>query len=568
MHRLSEIVAAFISPASEPGALPLVDAEEQFVPGAAAEATRTLNAAFLLAAAGPQHHRCAEAAEHLDRMADSGDAAASFYREGLRRMSLEVRSLAERDPRFADRLDRLADFLSEEGAGRSPDDLAERTWGVFFPEATGIRGHEDERVEELRRRRTIKITGPNPDPLTDPAKQLLWTANLLLTGPPAGREVDELHVAYEVKQAALEAREEPQLFWYDHPVQMGVEPSGSELVYGLRAVDRGMAFEKQRGTVQAGDRLRLVLSMSTTHDALEGVARRYLTDEVRAMGGLEHVELYAFAEVDAVRLVTDVLVPAAEAFLDRLDAPELLGVFGVRGPYGRHHSFGKAVAALWHVLVDPEVAATFKTDLDHSWPQEELVAETGASLLEHFLFPLWGGTGIDERGRSLELGAMAGSLVNEADIIHIKDEIGFFTGNNKLDPRMFAWSEKPRVYTAYGGQMRKFRDVPKYRNYVLSHDARIALTGMEAAAAKDYDSYVGEHPAARAELAQTPDTEKRNVVLNHYNFGTHEFPTLESASYDALWHNGDVPPTDPVAKDDCKKGGWQDSGTAVLPVLS
>jgi lipoteichoic acid synthase len=43
----------------------------------------------------------------------------------------------------------------------------------------------------------------------------------------------------------------------------------------------------------------------------------------------------------------------------------------------------------------------------------------------------------------------------------------------------------------------------------------MVLTGMEAAAAEDYDSYVGEHPATRAELAQTPDTEKRNVVLIH-----------------------------------------------------
>src|ERR687889_198659 len=43
----------------------------------------------------------------------------------------------------------------------------------------------------------------------------------------------------------------------------------------------------------------------------------------------------------------------------------------------------------------------------------------------------------------------------------------------------------------------------------------MVLTGMEAAAAEDYDSYVGEHPAAHAELTQTPDTEKRNVVLIH-----------------------------------------------------
>jgi len=430
VHKLSEIVAAFISPRSEPGAMPLVDVGAQFTPGDGASVARSLNAAFLLAAAGAGHPRAGEAGDYLARMADSGDAVASFYREGLRRMDGEVRTLAERDAAFADRLDELADYVAGDGAGRSADELAERTWAVFFPEGTGIRGHEEQRVEELRRRRTIKLTGTNPHPLTDPAKQILFTANLLLTGPPADRDIDDLDLANEVKRGLHESKRQPQLFWYDHPVQIGVEPPASELLYGLRAVERGVAFEKSRGTMPAGDRLRLILSISTTHDVLEGVARRYLHDEVRRMGGPEHVELYAFAEADAARLVTDVLTPAAEAFLDRPDASALLTVFGVRGRYGRHHSFGKAISALWHVLVDPEVIATFKTDLDHSWPQKELVAETGASLLEHFVFPMWGGSGTDGHGRSLELGAMAAALVNEADIGQ-----GLFTPDVRLPDR-------------------------------------------------------------------------------------------------------------------------------------
>lgn len=430
MRRLSQIVAALISPASEPGALPLVDVGAQFTPGDEPGVTRTLNAAFLLAVAGAQHPQAGDAADHLARVADSGDPVAGFYREGLRRMGAEVRALAERDPGFADRLDELAAYLAGDGARRSPDELAERTWAVFFPEGTRIRGHEDERIEELRRRRTIRITRINPDPLSDPARQILFTVNLLLTGAPAGRRIDDLDLADEVKRAAHQAQREPQRFWYDHPVPVGIEPAASELLYGLRAMERGVAFEKRRGTLSADDRLRLVLSISTTHDALEAVARRYVTDEVRKMGGLEHVELYAFTEADAARLVTEVLAPAAEAFLDRGDAPGLLRVFGVRGRYGRHHSFGKAIAALWHVLVDPEVVATFKTDLDHSWPQEELVAETGASFLEHFVFPLWGGTGIDGQGRRLELGGMAGALVNEADIAR-----GLFTPDVPLPDR-------------------------------------------------------------------------------------------------------------------------------------
>ncbi|MGH2683649.1 MAG: hypothetical protein ACRDIX_10490 [Actinomycetota bacterium] len=451
MNRLSEIVAALISPAPEAGVLPLVDAGAQFAPEDGTSVLRSLNAAFLLAASGHGHPRGPEAAGHLVGMANSGHAVASFFREGLRRMDAELRALADRDPGFADRLDELAEYVAAGGAGHSASELAERMWAVFFPEGAGIRGHEEVRVEELRRRRTIEVTATNPDPLTDPARQILFTANLLLTGPPAGREIDDLDVDDEVKRGLDVAAREPQLFWYDHPVQIGVESAASELLYGLRAIDRGVAFEKSRGTMSAADRLRLVLSISTTHDALDGVARRYLIDEVRTGGGSEHIELYAFAEADAAGLVTEVLIPASEAFLGRTDAASLLGVFGVRGRYGRHHSFGKAVAALWHVLVDRQVVATFKTDLDHSWPQEELVAETGKSFLEHFVFPLWGGTGIDRRGRRLELGGMAGALVNEADI-----EAGLFTPDVPFPDRppeadeFVFWSALPQGLSTLG----------------------------------------------------------------------------------------------------------------------
>lgn len=410
--RLAEVVAALIAPRPQPGALPLVDVDPQLRPGD--PAPTSLNAAFLLALAGSSTPRSREASGLLADAAGSGDPLAAFLTEGLRRIEGELRGLEERAPDLVERLEALAEHLAGEVAGASVDVLAEHTWSVFFPEGTGIRGFEGERAVELRERRTIEITGRNPSPLIDPARQLLFTVNLLLTGPPAGVDVDDLDLSAEVREVLRDLG--PQAYWYDHPIQIGIDAASSELRYGLRAMDRGMAFEKGRGTTEAGRRLRVAVSISTTHEPLEGIARAYLADEVRKMGGLEHLEVCAFAEPDAERLVDEVLVPAASAFLGRDDAAELLDVFGVRGPYGRHHSFGKAIAALWHVLIEPEVVATFKTDLDHSWPQEELVAETGSSLLEHFVFPLWGGAGVDAHGRKLELGGFAAALVNEADI--------------------------------------------------------------------------------------------------------------------------------------------------------
>lgn len=417
---LSGIVAALVGPASGggpgPATLPLVDAARQLRPAEDGAETRSLNAAFLLTAARALPESPAAEA-YLEPAAGQGalGGVASSSLDALRRAEEEF-AAAREDSGFAGRARALADYLAGEAAGRPADEVAEPLWEVFFPEGVGVRGRERERAEALRRRRTIEVTGTAPAPIGDPAGQVLFTANALLTIPPAGRGPDDLDVADEVREGVRAALGEPQRFWYDHPVQIGVEPSGSELLYGIRAMERGMAFEKERGTVPAEARLRLALSVSTTHLGLEPVARRYLEDEILRLGGLRHLEVYAFGESDAGRLVADVLAPAAARFLGREDASGLLGVFGVRGPYGRHHSFGKAIAAHWHVLIDPRVVATFKTDLDHSWPQERLVAETDRSLLEHVTFPLWGGSGVDREGRSLDLAGMAGALVNEADL--------------------------------------------------------------------------------------------------------------------------------------------------------
>lgn len=67
-------------------------------------------------------------------------------------------------------------------------------------------------------------------------------------------------------------------------------------------------------------------------------------------------------------------------------------------------------------------------------------------------------------------------LVDEADIIHVKDEIGFFVDGRPIAQDFFSRTGKPRIYTAYGGQARKYKEDPAFRVHVMGHDARIALT--------------------------------------------------------------------------------------------
>lgn len=67
-------------------------------------------------------------------------------------------------------------------------------------------------------------------------------------------------------------------------------------------------------------------------------------------------------------------------------------------------------------------------------------------------------------------------LAKQADVIHIKDETGFFDGSNGLPQDLFWRLDKPLVFTHYGGYARKYQDDEHYRAYVRRFAARIAMT--------------------------------------------------------------------------------------------
>jgi hypothetical protein len=246
---------------------------------------------------------------------------------------------------------------------------------------------------------------------------VLFTANVLLTTPSAGSLSREGRLSDDLRRRLEPVLDEPQKTWYDHPVPIGTPPENNEILYGLQGLDEAAAFEKGRGTLSPESRLVCLLSVSVTHEGLHRLARDYIREEIRSAGGFRHLHVFAFTEADTRRLGEEVLRPAARRYLGGVHPaagfPEMLGV---DGEYGRHYTFLKAVAPLWQLLVDPSVRATFKIDLDQVFPQERLAAETGASALEHLTSALWGAEGRDARGRPVELGLLAGALVNEADI--------------------------------------------------------------------------------------------------------------------------------------------------------
>ncbi|MDJ0753462.1 MAG: hypothetical protein QNJ45_08085 [Ardenticatenaceae bacterium] len=339
---------------------------------------------------------------------------AQFLLEGVRQLRGEWPKALSENQALAAAAETLANRLA---AGENPASLHEQFWAVFFPEAAGITGHETQRIAELRQKRTVKISRLSLSPLQNPAEEILFTANVLLTLPEQDFRLEKLQLETPLIEKLRRVRREPQRYWYDHPIQIGVAPENNEFIYGLRGLNQMMAYEKERGQVAPDVRLTCLLSVSVTHDGLHEIARPYLEAVMRQADPLPHLEVYLFTETDTLRLIDEILLPAAEKVVVREEARSLLtAVFGVDGSYGRHYSFLKAIAPLWRILADEKIRATFKIDLDQVFPQEELVAQTGRSALEHFKTPLWGATAVDSDGRSVELGLIAGALVNESDI--------------------------------------------------------------------------------------------------------------------------------------------------------
>jgi hypothetical protein len=284
-------------------------------------------------------------------------------------------------------MDRLAQWLGGLDAAPLPTDAAERFWDVFAPDSAGLLDSWDKQIAHVREKRLVTI-----DPIEHGRSDghILLVSNVLLTSQDASDE---------------------HRWHFDHPMTIGADVASNEIVHGLKGLNAAIAFEKGRGILETSTVVDCVLSVSVTHESLLPLARDEVRRSVAAAGDLENLAVFAFTEADAERLVTEVLAPAIGC------RPTLLTVFGVNGNYGRHYSFGKAIAALWQTVMDPDVDRTFKFDLDQVFPQEQLVVETGRSAFELLATGSpWGASGIDRDGVRVELGMCAGALVNESDV--------------------------------------------------------------------------------------------------------------------------------------------------------
>jgi hypothetical protein len=335
-----------------------------------------------------------------------------FYLKGKALIFSEIKKKIRGDEEFLAVFNRLSNIKQKSDNSR----ITEELWELFFPEGVGIQGREFAEVSRLREKRRVLITKKNSKPIRDPAGEILFSSNIMLTTPfsEIGDKSKDSNDG-EIYAAAQAAGNEKQLYWYDHPIPFGVKLQNNEILYGLKNLDKAVEFEKSRGKIPGG-KLTCILSVSVTHQGLQKLAKEYISSMLKKIEPLKNLEIYAFTEEDCKEIIGKILNPAAEKYLSSKLIKSGLKIFGVDGRYGRHYSFLKAIAAFWSVLIDPQKRATFKIDLDQIFPQEEIVKYTGLSAFEHFQTPLWGAEGVSQSGSKLELGMIAGSLVNFSDI--------------------------------------------------------------------------------------------------------------------------------------------------------
>ena len=379
---------------------------------------KRMNAAFLIVLSGREHPFYSRARQYLKQMAANAReaGAARFYLRAVKLVLDEAAAALRSHPDLRKSLAHAA--MSTDGAPVLNGKTQLGLWRFFFPEGVASAENPARAIRELRLKRKVRISRPNPDPVKDPCDEMLFTSNILITLPLSPGKEKRSRVPEDLLAAARKIAKDGQKYFYDHPVPLNAPPEKNEVLHGLKALDRAVHFEKERGVIGKKCRLRVLLSLSATHARLDEIAAPYLRGLLGKKLRLSHLDVYLFTEADTRKLVRRVLLPALGKNASGKFGSALYRVFGVTGEYGRHYSFLKAVAALWQVAVDDKIKATFKIDLDQVFPQEKLVKETGKSALELFKNPLWGAMGRDDRNRPVELGMIAGSLVDKKDIRH------------------------------------------------------------------------------------------------------------------------------------------------------
>ena len=288
-----------------------------------------------------------------------------------------------------------------EGARTDFEDIS-NLWSIFCPTAEAASKDPKGMTDTLKERRRLFAISYPACGLTDPSTELLLTTNALVSPP---LDPDSSLIPVDLRREARRILAMPQSFWYDHPVPLDASPEENEILYGLKQLDEALKLECDMGQLRPDAKIDLAISVSVTHEGMEQLAADYVRNLICTHLELKHLRVFLFDEIRCQQMI-ETLCPGDDA---------ASSVFGVNGAYGRHYSFLKTLLLFWQQTVNPNASFTFKIDLDQVFDQTALLSYTGQTALQHLMNPAWGGSARDHAGREVDLGMLAGGLVNEND---------------------------------------------------------------------------------------------------------------------------------------------------------
>ena len=277
-------------------------------------------------------------------------------------------------------------------------------WDIFCPEALESYNKPEEIKNKILRKRKLTNLKESKNHLTNPAKEILFLSNVLITTP-----IDYFspNIPIEIKDELQKFKNVRQNYWYDHPIPLDATINENEIIYGLKNLDEAIAYEAQRNNIKISDKIKLVLSVSVTHNGLEKIALEFVKLIIKNSLNLEFSEVYLYDE-DICNKIYSTIFQKNDKFNNLL---------GVNGNYGRHYTFLKYILLIYNKVINSDFRYSFKIDLDQVFDQKMLLKNTGFSIFEIFKNQkFWGGTATDFEGRKVDLGLLAGALVNKNDI--------------------------------------------------------------------------------------------------------------------------------------------------------
>ena len=276
-------------------------------------------------------------------------------------------------------------------------------WEIFCPEADSASFKPELFKKQILKRRILKKLKKPKKILKFPHKEILFLSNVLVTLP---QDYNSPNIPSIIKNNIKELKNRKQSFWYDHPIPLDASDSENEILYGLRFLDRALNFEFKRGNIGINDKIHLVLSLSVTHNGLEKFGIKYVEFLIKKKLKLKFIKVFIFDENKSSQIINTIF-PKNNNFEE---------YFGVNGNYGRHYTFLKYILLLWNKVIDKKFNYSFKIDLDQVFDQKFLLKISNKSFFEILKCQTyWGGSGYDYKDRFVDLGMLAGGLINKSD---------------------------------------------------------------------------------------------------------------------------------------------------------